>query len=182
MSIRDITQAADCNVAAVNYYFGNKENLYFDVFRQRIIPKLAELKARIAAYLAGSEAVSLESAIRAFVSVFVNNIIFRQEHDAFHRLVNSERFRPTKARDIIINEALIPFYQSLIGLMRPYFPAHISEKKMKLHVLSIISMVLYFSHSRQLVTGFTGNDYKETFVNELIDHMVDFTMNGINKN
>ena len=27
-SIRDITEKADCNLAAVNYYFHGKENLY----------------------------------------------------------------------------------------------------------------------------------------------------------
>ena len=27
VTIREITQAAHCNLAAVNYYFGNKENL-----------------------------------------------------------------------------------------------------------------------------------------------------------
>lgn len=34
-SVRDITRAADCNVASVNYYFGNKEKLYREVFRRR---------------------------------------------------------------------------------------------------------------------------------------------------
>ena len=33
-SVRDITAKASCNVAAVNYHFGGKENLYFAVFRR----------------------------------------------------------------------------------------------------------------------------------------------------
>jgi len=32
-SIRDITEKADCNLAAVNYHFHGKENLYIEVFR-----------------------------------------------------------------------------------------------------------------------------------------------------
>ena len=31
-SIRDITSQANCNVAAVNYHFGGKENLYSGIF------------------------------------------------------------------------------------------------------------------------------------------------------
>ena len=32
-SVRDITTEAGCNVAAVNYHFGGKENLYVVAFR-----------------------------------------------------------------------------------------------------------------------------------------------------
>ena len=34
VSIREIIAAADCNVASINYYFGNKKNLYLEVFRR----------------------------------------------------------------------------------------------------------------------------------------------------
>ena len=32
-SIKDITEKADCNIAAVNYHLHGKENLYIEVFR-----------------------------------------------------------------------------------------------------------------------------------------------------
>ncbi|MEJ2220434.1 MAG: TetR family transcriptional regulator, partial [Desulfobacterales bacterium] len=35
VSVREITGAANCNLAAVNYHFGNKRNLYLEVFRSR---------------------------------------------------------------------------------------------------------------------------------------------------
>src|SRR5207247_5993504 len=35
-SIRDITAAARCNVAAVNYHFGGKVGLYREMFRRRL--------------------------------------------------------------------------------------------------------------------------------------------------
>ena len=35
-SIRDITAQAKCNVAAVNYHFGTKENLYNELFHRRL--------------------------------------------------------------------------------------------------------------------------------------------------
>ena len=35
VSVREITAAASCNLAGVNYHFGNKENLYLEVFRSR---------------------------------------------------------------------------------------------------------------------------------------------------
>ena len=35
-SIRDITEKANCNLAAVNYHFHGKKNLYVNVFRRRM--------------------------------------------------------------------------------------------------------------------------------------------------
>ena len=37
-SVRDITAEAGCNVAAVNYHFGGKENLYLEAFRAMLGP------------------------------------------------------------------------------------------------------------------------------------------------
>ncbi len=42
VSIRDITEAAKANVAAVNYHFGNKEELIAAVFERRIKPVNAQ--------------------------------------------------------------------------------------------------------------------------------------------
>ena len=39
ISVREITSAAQCNMAAVNYHFNNKKNLYMEVFRSRWIPR-----------------------------------------------------------------------------------------------------------------------------------------------
>ncbi|MBM4104198.1 MAG: TetR/AcrR family transcriptional regulator [Planctomycetes bacterium] len=35
-SVRDLTAAASCNVAAVNYYFGGKDKLYQEMFRRQM--------------------------------------------------------------------------------------------------------------------------------------------------
>jgi AcrR family transcriptional regulator len=35
-SVRDLTTTANCNVAAVNYYFGGKDNLYQEMFNRQL--------------------------------------------------------------------------------------------------------------------------------------------------
>ena len=65
-SLRQVTAAANVNLAAVNYHFGSKDNLIEEVFRRR----LDELNARridaLNAVLAG-EATKLEHVLAAFI-------------------------------------------------------------------------------------------------------------------
>ena len=44
VSVREITTTAECNLAAVNYYFSNKENLYLEVFRSRWAPRARRIQ------------------------------------------------------------------------------------------------------------------------------------------
>jgi len=71
VSIRDITDAAEVNIAAVNYHFGGKDELIAAVFDRRLKPlNQARIDAiveveRVAA--AGDKAPKVEAVLEAFV-------------------------------------------------------------------------------------------------------------------
>ena len=65
-SLRQVTAAANVNLAAVNYHFGSKDNLIEEVFRRR----LDELNARRLEALKSAlaiEAPQLEDVLGAFI-------------------------------------------------------------------------------------------------------------------
>jgi len=69
-SMRDITQGADANIAAVNYHFGSKEALLLAVLKRRIEPvnqarvaRLDELESS-----AGDQPISTEDLVRTFLT------------------------------------------------------------------------------------------------------------------
>lgn len=69
VSIRDITEAAQVNVAAVNYHFGSKEELIAAVFERRLAPLNAERLRMLdlAESSAGSQGPAVEQILEAFV-------------------------------------------------------------------------------------------------------------------
>jgi AcrR family transcriptional regulator len=69
VSIRDITEAAHVNLAAINYHFGSKEDLISAVFQRRIKPVNEDRIAAIdaATKIAGDKPASVETILEAFV-------------------------------------------------------------------------------------------------------------------
>ena len=76
VSLRDITGAADANVAAVNYHFGSKERLIDAVIERHVVPingERLELLERLAAKYA-AEPLPVEEILRAFLSPVLRQI------------------------------------------------------------------------------------------------------------
>ncbi len=69
VSIRDITDGAKVNLAAINYHFGSKDDLVAAVFERRVVPvneaRLAALDA--AEKSAGNKSPKLEAILAAFI-------------------------------------------------------------------------------------------------------------------
>lgn len=66
-SLRQVTAAANVNLAAVNYHFGSKDNLIEEVFRRRLDELSRRRLERLAAIPAGSGA-TLEAVLDAFIT------------------------------------------------------------------------------------------------------------------
>ena len=74
-SIRDLTAKADCNVAAVNYHFGGKEQLYREIF-ERHIDVLCNLRVNaIGEVMSRMPEVRLEELLYAFVRSFIEPLL-----------------------------------------------------------------------------------------------------------
>lgn len=76
VSVRDITQMANANVAAVNYHFGSREGLVEIVMSRYISPVNEERIARLDALerRAAGKALALEEIIEAFVRPFTTQV------------------------------------------------------------------------------------------------------------
>jgi len=181
VSVREITAAADCNVAAVNYHFGNKQNLYLEVFRARWLPRAKRLHECFRRSLASQDAPSPASVIQALAQAFLIGPLSDEERHRHHQLMVRELWEPTEALEVVADQVMGPFFREFTDTLRLLMPKGIGveEERMAFSALSILGMVLYFNFARVAVTRITGCEYDLAFKNRLVAHIVRFSCGGL---
>ena len=177
-SVRDVTVAAGANVAAVNYHFGGKERLYMEVFGARTAEMTALREQAVACGTGGDPRSDVAAVLRGFVGACLRNMLTRDGSDCFPRLVFREMASPGPAFEYLLENIVKPNSKALGGPIRRAAPG-LSEEQALLCVASVFGQMLHFVRARRMVERLTGRSYDPEFVDELCEHMVRFSMGGI---
>ena len=180
VTVREITRAARCNLAAVNYYFGNKQNLYMEVFKCLWEPRAKRIFARFESQLSAGGELTLKGIVRALAEAFIKGPLSDEERLRHSLLMIREMARPTEAFEMVVGEVIGPFQRRMVQLIRPFMPKEIGRVALLLNIQSIISMVTHFNFARNPVMRITGMQYDDLFTDELVEHVVQFGLNGLN--
>ena len=181
VSVREITAAAECNLAAINYHFGHKKNLYLEVFRSRWLPRSRRVRAHFSKSLTSQEAVSPKAVARALAEAFLMGPLSDEERQRHHQLMVRELGQPTEAFEMVAEQVLQPFFKGLAETLRAFMPEDMEEEGPLLNALSMFSVILYFSFARVAVTRITGREYDEPFKALLVEQIVEFCGKGLGK-
>ncbi len=179
VSVREIIAAADCNVASIHYYFGNKQNLYLEVFRERWIPRAQRVHEHFRELMGSQEPSSLPEVVKSLALAFLEGPLSDEERRRHHQLMAREMARPTEAFSLVAEEVTRPFFTRLAEIMRPFMPAELTQEQVMLNILCIFSMVLYFNFARVAVSRLTGREYDEAFKAHLVEHLIGFSLAGL---
>ena len=183
VSVREITTEAACNLAAVNYHFGNKQNLYHEVFRSRWIPRARTLFGVFRESLASRKAPTQAEVVQALSEAFLRGPMTGEERQRHSQLMIRELSQPTEAFDIVVEEAVAPVMGTLTEQLKRSQPKRrVPQEEMTLNVLSIFAMTIYFNFSRPLVSRMTGCEYDDAFTARLVRHITRFSLHGMNPN
>lgn len=85
-SLRQVTTAANVNLAAVNYHFGSKDNLIEEVFRRRL-DQLSEVRLARLAEVSASAGATLEALLDAFITPALELSLDRKGGAVFMRVL-----------------------------------------------------------------------------------------------
>jgi AcrR family transcriptional regulator len=179
VSVREITSAAQCNLAAVNYHFGNKENLYLEVFRSRWVPRAQRLHESFRKYLASQDSLSEATVVRALAKAFVDGPLSDDERLRHSQLMTREMTQPTKAFEHVAEQVIQPFFKEVVERLDSVSPNKVGEEEMLLNIFSVFAMALYFSFARVAVNRLTGSTYDPSFRAQLVEQITQFSLRGL---
>jgi AcrR family transcriptional regulator len=179
VTVREITQAARCNLAAVNYHFGNKQNLYLEVFRARWIPRARRVQTCFKDALSAHDGRSLAGIVHALAEAFLKGPLTDEERLRHSQLMIREMAMPGLATDMLVDEVIKPFFGELAVLLGPYVRVEAERERVMLDIVSIFAMVIYFNFARLPIMRVTGEEYDDVFKNRLVEHIVRFCLTGL---
>jgi AcrR family transcriptional regulator len=179
VSVREITAAAHCNLAGVNYHFGNKQNLYLEVFRARWLPRAVRIQKSFRGSLASNGDLTASIVVESLAQAFIGGPLSEEENQRHHRLISGELAKPTAAFEMIADQAFRPLFENLLQDLRSVLPDDIEEERLALNIFSVFAMVFYFNSARPLIRRFMGCDNDAELKGRLVDHIVEFSINGL---
>jgi len=179
VSVREITSAAECNLAAVNYHFGNKENLYLEVFRSRWVPRAIRVRESFRKSLARQGSLSEAKVVRALAQAFVDGPLSDDERLRHSQLMTREMTQPTKAFKHVAEQVIQPFFKEVSDQLDSVLINKVGEEQMLLNIFSIFAMVLYFNFARVAVSRLTGRKYDSAFRALLVEQITQFSLRGL---
>jgi AcrR family transcriptional regulator len=170
-TVRSICRKAGANVAAVNYHFGDKEQLY--------------IQAVIEAHRCGMEPIpegfwergTPAERLRAFIRNFLTNVLavdrFRSWH---HALMLRELIRPTSACEALVREFIRPKFEGLKGILREIVPGA-DDRRLNATCFSIIGQCLHYRVARPVAERLIGKEgLAELDLDYLTEHIAGFTL------
>ncbi|MAE62613.1 MAG: hypothetical protein CMJ49_14795 [Planctomycetaceae bacterium] len=176
-SVRDITEAAGANQAAVNYHFGGKDLLYRAVF-DRLLAQLREQRiAKIAGAMREGDP-TLESLLRAFATAFLEPLI--DGADGMRRVVqlmSREMVAPHLPAEVFIKELADPVLRAMLEAMGRV-RSGASEGAARLCVLSMVGQLVQLVRMRQMLMDVEQAVVPVSDVGVLVDHVVRFSVAG----
>lgn len=175
-TVREISRLAQANVAAVNYYFGDKESLYSAVLQHTFRSAVKKYPPDLGL----GEDATPEERLHAFVLSFLCRIL-DEGRPAWHgQLVAREMAEPTRALDHLAQDVIRPMHDRLGKVVRELIGEKASsERLVRRCVLSVIGQVLFYHYSRAVFAKLYPEDYARMDIASLASHITRFSLNAI---
>ncbi len=170
-TVRDICRRGQANVAAVNYYFGDKEALYL----------AAVERAHISS--AGLENVvwppgwSAQQKLRVFIRQWLEQQLADDRPSWHMKLMLREMSDPTDACVKLVEAYIRPMAETLRGIIQELLPGELDEQRGWMIGFSVVSQCLFYKVHRPIAELLVGTEmYSHFNIVAIAEHITQFSL------
>jgi len=174
-TIREICKKAGANIAAVNYHFGDKAQLYSEVLRHYAIESMQKYPPNLGV----TDEAPAEEKLHAYIRSFFLRITDSGKPAWYGRLITREMTDPTHALEERVRETMKPSFDLLMSIVRQIAPK-LSEPQLRISAMSIVGQITFHHNCRPaIVKVFPEQTYDPEEVDRLTRHVTDFSLAGL---
>jgi len=170
-SVRDISSAAGANIAAINYYFGDKERLYAEAVK--FACDRSSAKYPMPDWPIGTPPWQR---LQDFIDTFVHRLLDADNKPWQTQLIMRELAQPTSACAEWIRDYVRPLAETLKAILAELAPTGTSEDQLYLIGFSIVSQCLYYRQNRPIGEQLMGAErFAKLTPDTITRHIIRFT-------
>jgi TetR/AcrR family transcriptional regulator, regulator of cefoperazone and chloramphenicol sensitivity len=174
-TIRDICQRAGANVAAVNYYFGDKQRLYVEAVIQAHRWRLEQFPLP-----PWNEGTSAETKLEDFITTFVRRVRSGPDGTWHSKLMMREMANPTAACAELVQSTIRPQFEILLGILRELMPTDATHEQLRLTAFSIVGQCLFYHFADPVIRNLlSADEYSTLTIEQLGRHIAEFSLAAI---
>lgn len=175
-TVRDICRRADANVAAVNYHFGGKEQLYAEVLRRNFRTALQ----RFPAHGEVARDADPRERLRGFVRSFVRRIFVTGPDSCHGRMLAREMVDPTPALDALVATEIRALVECATGIVRELLGRELDADCVRMTMASVVSQIVFYQHCQPVIRRmFPDLAFGDAELDDLAEHITEFSLAGI---
>jgi AcrR family transcriptional regulator len=168
--VREICARAGANLAAVNYYFRDKERLYIEAIKRVVCFPLGEQPN----WPAGTSPTEK-------LTGFIHNMVRRlldPDRPAWHnRLMMRELAEPTSACAELVRDSIAPVARVLQGIVGEMVPTEMPRTERYLLCFSIVGQVIYYCQNRPIARLLMGEEeFARLSPEQIAGHITRFSL------
>ncbi len=175
-TIRDISDAADVNLASINYYFGDKQKLYIEVIKMARENQSGQLS-----FGPLRPDIPPEILLEKFVNVLLKKLGIGVEPDWQMQLLLTEFLSPGEACKEIVEEYFRPYFGMLLSIIDRLTGSSMPDHMRIQAGFSLIGQCLHYRVAGPITSMFVDQaKWDEHFDTEtLAHHIATFTLGGV---
>lgn len=177
-AIRDITTKAKRNPAAINYFFGDKRELYEELFRLRLREMNESRLKTINTVMGGKSKLTLEKLLYAYAVDFLKPFADPQQSQRFMQLFFREMAEQRLPRNMFLDELAVPSITAMEEAIAVICP-NINKHDALMSILSLTGQLVHITQVKVLFEGAQGHSITSINIDESINHIVKFSAAGI---